>query len=150
MKLNQQHITSIEKSVLCWLATVSVDGQPSVSPKEIFTNYEDDKIIIANIASPQSVSNIQENNQVCVSILDILVQKGFQIKGKARIIKEDNDVYLPYRAVLNLMVQDKFPFQSVIEVNIESVKEIIAPSYRFYPNVNEQDMIDQAREIYGL
>ncbi len=27
----------IDQSVLCWLATVSKDGIPNVSPKEIFT-----------------------------------------------------------------------------------------------------------------
>lgn len=27
---------AIETSVLCWLATVDADGQPNVSPKEIF------------------------------------------------------------------------------------------------------------------
>lgn len=59
---------------------------PNVSPKEVFTYYETDTIIIANIASPQSVRNIHENENVCVSFIDILVQKGYQIKGKAEII----------------------------------------------------------------
>lgn len=30
----------IDQSVLCWLATVSTDGVPNVSPKEIFSYYE--------------------------------------------------------------------------------------------------------------
>ncbi|MDA9639519.1 pyridoxamine 5'-phosphate oxidase family protein [SAR116 cluster bacterium] len=52
--LDQNVKDYIERSVLCWLATVDGD-QPSVSPKEIFTNYGDDTIMIANIASPQSI-----------------------------------------------------------------------------------------------
>ncbi|MBO6514874.1 MAG: pyridoxamine 5'-phosphate oxidase family protein, partial [Phycisphaerales bacterium] len=51
----------ITESVLCWLATASPDATPSVSPKEIFKPYNNDSIIIANIASPNSARNIKAN-----------------------------------------------------------------------------------------
>jgi len=148
--LSQQHIQVINKSVLCWLATVSKDGQPNVSPKEIFTNYEDDKIIIANIASPQSGKNIKENPKASVSFIDIFLQKGYQIKGEAQLITERDELFLPYKAVLNLMLQDKFPFNSVFEIQVKEIKDIKAPSYLFYSNTNEQEMIDNAKEAYGI
>ena len=89
----QQNIKDyIKRSVLCWLATV--DGnQPSVSPKEIFTNYGDDTVIIANIASPNSIKNIIRNNKVCVSFVDIFSQKGFQLYGEAHVstLKSESD-----------------------------------------------------------
>ena len=69
---------SIDKSILCWLATVSDAGMPNVSPKEIFQYYREDRVIIANIASPQSIKNIEQNPNICVSFIDILVQKGYQ------------------------------------------------------------------------
>jgi len=62
--LNREVKNYIEKSVLCWLATCSLDMVPNVSPKEIFTNVGYDRIIIANIASSQSVKNIIENSKV--------------------------------------------------------------------------------------
>jgi len=92
MKLTNEIKEYIKRSVLCWLATVSIKNVPNVSPKEIFIHYKSDKIIIANISSPQTVKNIKQNNNVCLSFIDILVQKGFQIKGKAEIIaKTDSD-----------------------------------------------------------
>ena len=43
---------SIEQSVLCWLATVSADGIPNVSPKEAFLHDGEGRLLVANIASP--------------------------------------------------------------------------------------------------
>ena len=54
-KINQAIKTDIENSVLCWLATVDTAGVPNVSPKEIFDSYNDDRIVIADIASSNSV-----------------------------------------------------------------------------------------------
>jgi hypothetical protein len=40
---------------LCWLATVSPENVPNVSPEEVFNYYGTDKIMIAKIAPPESV-----------------------------------------------------------------------------------------------
>ncbi|UYG01261.1 pyridoxamine 5'-phosphate oxidase family protein [Halomonas sp. GD1P12] len=56
----------IDRSVLCWLATVDRDGDPNVSPKEVFAAYENDRLVIANIASAGSMRNILSNDAVCV------------------------------------------------------------------------------------
>ena len=73
MVLSQEIRKSIERSVLCWLATASKEGTPNVSPKEAFTMFGEDAIIIANIASPQTIKNIHENRKVCLSFIDVLV-----------------------------------------------------------------------------
>ena len=51
---------AVDRSVLCWLATVDADGQPNVSPKEIFCAIDDVTLLIAEIASPVSRRNIAE------------------------------------------------------------------------------------------
>jgi len=43
--------------VLGWLATVNANGEPNVSPKEIWKFDGVDRLLIANIASPTSASN---------------------------------------------------------------------------------------------
>jgi predicted pyridoxine 5'-phosphate oxidase superfamily flavin-nucleotide-binding protein len=55
------------RSVLCWLASVDAAGQPSVAPKEIYAVFDETHIVIAHIASPQSVANIAHSPRVCVS-----------------------------------------------------------------------------------
>ncbi|MGC6432430.1 MAG: pyridoxamine 5'-phosphate oxidase family protein [Jejuia sp.] len=130
--MNEDIKKYVNQSVLCWLATVSKDNTPNVSPKEVFTYYED-YIIIANIASPQSAKNIEANPNVCVSFIDVLVQKGYQIKGKAEIVSNGSTDFEILKQLLLEITGGKFPFSSVFKVTIESAKPIIAPKYTLYP-----------------
>ena len=129
MKLTKEIKETIDKSVLCWLATVSSENIPNVSPKEIFKYHGTYEIIIANIASPQTVRNIKQNANVCVSFIDIIVQKGYQIKGKAEIIAQSNSEFLSREKTLTEMTGGKFPFVTITKIIIERVKPIIAPKY---------------------
>ncbi|WP_338790713.1 pyridoxamine 5'-phosphate oxidase family protein (plasmid) [Bernardetia sp. Wsw4-3y2] len=139
----------IDKSVLCWLATADKDNMPNVSPKEIFTFYKDNYIIIANIASPQSVVNIVQNPNVCVSFIDVFVQKGFQIKGKASIIKKSDVEFEELERPLIEMTKGKYPFSTVIKIKLEKIKKIIAPSYIVFPETTEKEQIENAKKLYN-
>lgn len=150
MELTKEIETSIDKSVLCWLATVSSDNMPNVSPKEIFKQYESDKIIIANIASPQTVRNIKRNKNVCVSFIDILVQKGFQIKGDAEIIEKTNSEFVEMEKILSEMTEGKFPFATITKITVRHTKPIIAPKYLLYPETTEKEQIESAKKVYGI
>lgn len=142
---------TITDSVLCWLATSSIDMVPNVSPKEIFCAYEDEFILIANIASPNSLRNIKANKNICVSMIDILVQKGYQLKGTAEIVTPNNDDFEKLKEPLYKMAGDRFPFNSITKIKVESAKEILAPSYLFYPDeTNEEDQIINAKKAYKL
>jgi len=150
MKLTKEIKESIDKSVLCWLATVSNENVPNVSPKEIFNYYERDIIIVANIASPQTVRNIKQNSNVCISFIDILVQKGFQIKGSAEIIYNTYPEFSKLEKKLIEMTGGKFPFSSITKINIVDIKAIIAPKYILYPDTTEKEQIESAKKAYGL
>ena len=143
-------LNAIEKSVLCWLATADEEGFPNVSPKEIFAPFGDRHLLIANIASPQSAKNIKVNSKGCVSFLDILVQKGFQLKGNAKIISKKEEQFAILSAPLLKITGGKFPFRELFYVEIEKVKTIIAPRYWMYPETTEAEQIASARKIYGI
>lgn len=140
----------IDKSVLCWLATVSIENIPNVSPKEVFLFYGESQIIVANIASPQTVKNIKDNENVCVSFIDIFLQKGLQVKGKARIITSKQSEYDAMEKELFKLTKGKFPFSKVIVITIEHVKPIIAPKYILFPETTEEEQIASAIESYGM
>ncbi|MCG8328237.1 MAG: pyridoxamine 5'-phosphate oxidase family protein [Chitinophagales bacterium] len=150
MKLDTEIREYINKSVLCWLATASIDNIPNVSPKEIFNHYGANKIIVANIASPQTVKNIRQNKNVCVSFIDILVQKGFQVKGKARIIEKSDSQFSEMEKILIKMTGGGFPFATITEITVEQVKPIIAPKYILYPETTEKEQIESAKKLYGF
>ncbi len=150
MYLTNEIKNAVDNSVLSWLATVSVNNIPNVSPKEIFTYFGEDKIILANIASPQTVKNIKTNEQVCISFIDILVQKGFQIKGKASIINKTAIEYAIMEKELLKMTGGNFPFSTITVINIETAKPILAPKYLLYPNTTEAEQIESAKKAYGF
>ena len=140
----------IDKSVLCWLATSSSDNVPNVSPKEIFSYHGENSIIIANIASPQSLKNIKQNKNVCLSFIDVLVQKGFQLKGTAKIITSSDPDFIDMENVLLKMTEGKFPFSRIIKMTVKYTKSIMAPRYFFYPETTEEEQVKSARKSYGF
>ena len=131
-------------------ATVSSKNIPNVSPKEIFTYFENSYLLIANIASPQSVHNIKENEKVCVSFIDIFIQKGFQIKGSAIIIKRSQKSFYEKIKPLTKLAGNKFPIASIIEVKISEIKPIIAPKYMLYPETTDEEQIESALKTYKV
>lgn len=139
----------IERCVLCWIATADANGVPNVSPKEMFLLRGTDKLLIAHIASPVTVKNIRQNEKVCVSMVDVFVQKGYKFAGTAKIIDKNDGQFSAAKEPIIQKFGTRFPLQAVIEVTIRSVSEIIAPSYRFFPeSTTEQGQIERAMEQY--
>jgi hypothetical protein len=139
------------RSVLCWLATVSPDGQPNVSPKEIWAVFDANHLVVANIASPTTVRNVKHSRRVCLSFIDVLVQKGFKVLGEAVNIERTHPSFQEWAAPLLPKAEPRFKVHSVIVVRAVSVDPIIAPSYRLYPSeTTEEGQIASARQAYGL
>jgi len=142
---------SAQTTILCWLATVDADGQPNVSPKEIFTVFDPEHLVIANIASPTSVRNIAVNPRVCVSFVDVFVQKGFKVLGTARNVGRQDAEFATWATPLQAMAGPRFPIHSVIVVRANGFEPIMAPSYRLYPgDTTEQAQVASAMEAYGV
>lgn len=136
-----------KQSVLCWLATVDTNGMPNVSPKEVFT-FVDRKLVIANIMSPQSSSNIKNSEMVCVSFINVMTEYGYQIKGKAKIIGKSSNKSQPYIHAINTMTNGKYPYQEIFVIQILNIKEVKAPSYIFYPEKTIEERLQTNQKRY--
>ncbi|OGB75530.1 MAG: flavin-nucleotide-binding protein [Burkholderiales bacterium RIFOXYC12_FULL_60_6] len=142
---------SANRSVLCWLATVDVYGQPNVSPKEIFAVFDSKHLVIANIASPTSVRNIGSHPRVCVSFVDVFVQKGFKVFGTARNVLRQDDGFSGWSAPLEAKAGPRFAIHSVLVIRASAVEPILAPSYRLYAaETTEQGQVESAMRTYGV
>jgi len=142
---------AIDESVLCWLATCSQDGWPNVSPKEVFAAFDEEHLVLANIASPVSVRNISANPKVCVSFVDVFAQKGFKLSGLARNLSHSHPEFSKWVQPLEAMTQGRFTIDSVIVVAVEEAETIVAPSYRFFPDeVSEASQRAAAMRRYGV
>ena len=141
----------IDQSVLCWLATVSKDGIPNVSPKEMFTFLDNEHIGIAHIASPNSLRNIKANPNVCISFIDIFVQKGYKLVGQAEIITKKAPHFSTEAAKILEMAGPNFPVQALLKIKILKTAPILAPSYMFYADkTTEAGQIENAIQAYKV
>jgi predicted pyridoxine 5'-phosphate oxidase superfamily flavin-nucleotide-binding protein len=150
LKINDAMRIDIANSVLCWLATVDSTGTPNVTPKEIFSAYGDDRIIVADIASTNTVRNIRSHPSVCVSFIDVFRQRGFKVTGQAIIIGSDHPDYPVVGAQVLKMAGADFPVRNLISIQIEKVSRILAPSYRLFPDRTEEDRMESAYQTYGV
>ena len=83
-----------------------------------------------------------------MSFVDVLVQKGYQLKGIAELIspEENKEAY----QVMQDMAGAKYKVLSVISVQVDKVKPILAPSYLFYPDTDEAVKIAEVKREYLL
>src|SRR5512138_1955684 len=76
----------IHEQRLGFVATVSADGTPNLSPKGTTTVWDDDHLVFANIHSPQTVENLRMNPSIEINVVDWFVRKGYRFKGTAEVI----------------------------------------------------------------
>jgi predicted pyridoxine 5'-phosphate oxidase superfamily flavin-nucleotide-binding protein len=140
-----------QRSVLCWLATVAPQGQPNVSPKEVWAISDAQHVVVANIASPITARNIASQPKVCLSFVDVFVQKGYKLQGIARELLPDAPDFAQWAAPLLAMVEDRFVIRSVLVIKVQSVQPIVAPSYWMYPHeASEAKQIAAAMQTYAV
>ena len=68
---------------LGFVATVTPDGKPNLSPKGTTTVWDEHHLMYADIASPGTVENLASNPSVEVNVVDPIVRKGYRFKGHA-------------------------------------------------------------------
>lgn len=139
-----------EQAILCWLATVDARNRPNVSPKEIYAETGTNRLVIADIASARSVRNIRGNPAVCISLIDVFLQRGRKLEGMAEIISPDHRDFATVSAPLLEKTGGAFPIRHVISVGVERTSPILAPSYLFFPNRSEAELRADAYRTYGV
>lgn len=139
----------IDDSVLCWLATVADDGTPRVSPKQLFTHH-DDALLIANIASPNSVRNVRANPSVCVSMVDVFLGRGFKFFGEADYHARQTSEYAEYFPLLGDMLGSEYKILGVFRVAPKRVEMICEPSYTLFPELTEAQHVARNMKDYGV
>ena len=112
---------------LGYVATVSSDGKPNISPKGTIISWTSDLLVFANIRSPDTMSNLRINPSMEINVIDPLSRKGYLFIGTGKIIKDTplfDEIVTYYR---NSGIQS--PINSVVLVTVSSVSEVTSPLY---------------------
>ncbi len=88
---------------------------------------------------------------MCLSFVDVLVQKGYKLQGTARDVLPDAPDFAQWAAPLQAMVGERFVIRSVLLISVQSVQPIVAPSYWMYPDTTtEAGQVAAAQKTYGF
>ena len=119
----------IEEQRLAYVATVSQDGTPNVSPKGTIAVWDEDHLVFADIRSPGTIANISRNPAVELNVVDPFSRKGYRFKGTAQIVRDGElfprfvDFYLGRGARRAAAVR------TFVLVKVERVLPLISPAY---------------------
>ena len=126
------HITSeiknfLDTQKLGYVATVSPNGKPNISPKGTIIAWSSNLLAFADIRSPDTMANLQNNPFVEINVIDPLSRKGYLFSGTAKIIK-NTSLYDEIRThYQNNGI--KSPINSIVMVSVSSISAVTSPLY---------------------
>jgi len=116
---------------LGFVATVSVDGTPNLSPKGTTTVFDDEHLVFADVASPNTVANIRANPQVEINVVDPIVRKGYRFKGVAAVHTPDAEMFDRGLAALrehgSTLARERI--KTIVVVEVTAAAAVISPAY---------------------
>lgn len=121
---------------LAYVATVSPDGRPNISPKGTVIGWDSETLAFADIRSPDTMRNLKDHPDVEINVIDPLSRKGFLFQGKASIV-EDESVYAK---ILNHYRQNgvKSKINSIVLVVVSNVSDVTSPLYEM--GISEEEI----------
>lgn len=78
----------MENERLGFVATVSPDNTPNISPKGSLMRVGESSIAFAEIRSPDTIKNIESNPAVEISIISPILRRGYLLAGRGRVVRE--------------------------------------------------------------
>jgi len=129
---------------LGYVATVSSDGKPNISPKGTIIAWTSEVLAFADIRSPDTIKNLQNNPHVEINVIDPLLRKGYLFRGQARIIKDNSQ----YDEILNHYREKgiKSPINSIVLVDVSKVSEVTSPLYDM--GISEQEIKSKWKKYF--
>ncbi len=112
---------------LGFVATVSSDAKPNISPKGTIVSWDPDSLVFADIRSPDTMKNLRVNPYVEINVIDPIIRKGYLFRGTAKIFESGSlyDDILNYYRKIGI----KSPINSIVLVTLSSVSEVTSPLY---------------------
>lgn len=120
----------IREQRLAYAATVCPDGTPNLSPKASVTPWDDDHLVFADIASPNTIRNLRANPSIEINVVDPLLRKGWRFKGRGQVF-DSGPRFLELRAYFagRGVIDPERRIRSVVLVRIERAEPVTSPVY---------------------
>ena len=129
---------------LGYVATISQDGTPNLSPKGTIAVIDESTLVFADIRSPQTMQNLQENPSVEINVVDPFQRTGYRFKGDGKIINNGSE----FEKILEYYVKTgvKSKINAVVIVDVKSMSEITSPSYDL--GATKDELVSKWKKYY--
>ena len=131
---------------LGYVATISGDNTPNLSPKGTIMVLDESHLAFAHIHSPQTVENLKHNPSIEINIVDPFSRRGYRFKGIAEIISSGDK----FSKIISYYKKSgvKSTIKSIILVKIEKVSEVLSPFYDL--GYTEEELKTKWEKYYKL
>ncbi len=86
-----EEIKDFLKNHLAYVATANEKGVPNVVPKGDIAILDDNTVVFADLYSHQTRENLTKNANIAITIVNPAGYKGYQLKGKAKIVEHGKE-----------------------------------------------------------
>ena len=134
---------------LCYVATVTPDGKPNLSPKGSLKVLDDEHLAFADIMSPATMRNLRQNPHIEVNLVDPFLRRGYRFKGRCELHLE-GEVFDQVANELWQREGRQYPVNAVVRIQVEQALPVKSPAYVFNKGVKEDDVRRIWLERYGV
>ncbi|MEL6646586.1 MAG: pyridoxamine 5'-phosphate oxidase family protein [Pseudomonadota bacterium] len=131
--------TLIARFPLGFVATVTPEGRPHLSPKGTFLVLDDSTVAFAEIRSPDTMKNLANQPMEEVNFIDQWLRKGVRIRGPVSVIDKGQsfEALLPkWRDVWGDLADR---INALVLITADEVRQVTTPPYD--DGVTEEEMI---------
>jgi hypothetical protein len=131
-----------------FVASVTPDGAPAVSPKGAFLVLDDHRIAFSDIRSPGTRRNLTANPTVEVNFINPFKRKAVRVAGTSILHPKGSDWFSTQHPIwLDVFGGLAKRIQSFVEINIHSASEIWTPPYD--DGATEAELITTYKAKFG-
>jgi uncharacterized protein len=119
----------IEAAQLCFVATVTPDGRPNLSPKGTIRVWDDTHLFFLDIASPGTRANLACSPWLELNVVEQLSRRGYRFSGTAVLHYEGSAVYAEATRRVYGEAPPPQPVAAVVLLTIERAAPLFSPAY---------------------
>jgi len=127
----------IKAAHLCFVATVTPEGLPNLSPKGTIRVWDDAHLFFLDIASPGTRVNLEHSPRMELNVVEQLSRRGYRFFGRADVHLEDSDFYRDGVRRVFGDGEPTFPVAAVVRLAIERAAPLLSPAYWRATDENE-------------
>ncbi|HEX4183611.1 MAG TPA: pyridoxamine 5'-phosphate oxidase family protein [Caulobacteraceae bacterium] len=130
----------IKRAILSFVATINEDGTPNLSPKASLT-VVNGALYFADIASPQTLANLDRNPAVSINVVDVFERRGYRFEGRGLILSPDGDEFSAIANWVRATNGPEYPIDHVVKIETTSITPLLSPAHVFADPPRSQDEI---------